>query len=68
MTTGPGSFTGIRVALAAAHGFALATAKAVVGQTVFAVLAASAAAAGFTADRLLIAVESPAGRTVSAAL
>jgi tRNA threonylcarbamoyladenosine biosynthesis protein TsaB len=57
VTTGPGSFTGIRVALAAAHGLALGTGKPIVGVSVFAVIAAQAsAAAGFR--RLLVAIDS----------
>jgi tRNA threonylcarbamoyladenosine biosynthesis protein TsaB len=58
VTTGPGSFTGIRVALAAAHGLALATGAPIIGITVFDVLAADVARAGVTTDRLLIAIES----------
>jgi tRNA threonylcarbamoyladenosine biosynthesis protein TsaB len=57
VTTGPGSFTGIRVALAAAHGLALGTGKPIVGITVFDVIAAQAAAiAAF--PRLLVAIDS----------
>jgi tRNA threonylcarbamoyladenosine biosynthesis protein TsaB len=55
VTTGPGSFTGIRVALAAAHGFALSTGKPIVGITVF---EAMAAAARSIPSRLLVAVDS----------
>jgi tRNA threonylcarbamoyladenosine biosynthesis protein TsaB len=63
VTTGPGSFTGIRVALAAAHGLSLATAAPVIGVTVFDALAAAAVEAGLGqsgrgAGRLLVAVES----------
>jgi len=54
VTTGPGSFTGIRVALAAAHGLALGTAKPIVGVTVF---EAMAAATPGVASRLLVAIE-----------
>ncbi len=57
VTTGPGSFTGIRVALAAAHGLALGTGKPIVGVTVFDVIAAQAAAAR-TFPRLLVAIDS----------
>jgi tRNA threonylcarbamoyladenosine biosynthesis protein TsaB len=57
-TTGPGSFTGIRVALAAAHGLALGTGKPIVGVTVFEALAAMAAEAGIAAPRLLVAIDS----------
>jgi len=55
VTTGPGSFTGIRVALAAAHGLALGTAKPIVGVTVF---EAMAAATPGVASRLLVAIDS----------
>ncbi len=55
VTIGPGSFTGIRVALAAAHGFALSTGKPIVGITVF---EAMAAATADVANRLLVAVDS----------
>ena len=58
VTTGPGSFTGIRVALAAARGLALGADKPVVGITNFAAIAADAAQAGIPAPRLLIAIES----------
>jgi len=57
VTTGPGSFTGIRVALAAAHGLALGTGKPIVGVSVFDVIAAQAAAvAAF--PNLLVAIDS----------
>jgi tRNA threonylcarbamoyladenosine biosynthesis protein TsaB len=63
VTTGPGSFTGIRVALATAHGLSIGTGKPAIGITVFEALAAKAAAAraaqaGIAAPRLLIAIES----------
>lgn len=58
VTTGPGSFTGIRVALAAAHGLALALDKPVVGVTVFEAVAAGVIAAGVAAPRILVAVDS----------
>jgi tRNA threonylcarbamoyladenosine biosynthesis protein TsaB len=56
VTTGPGSFTGIRVALAVAHGLALATSARVVGVPVFDVVAASALP--IETDRLLVVLES----------
>jgi tRNA threonylcarbamoyladenosine biosynthesis protein TsaB len=55
VTTGPGSFTGIRVALAAAHGLALGTGKPIVGVTVFEAMAAATAG---VASRLLVAIDS----------
>jgi tRNA threonylcarbamoyladenosine biosynthesis protein TsaB len=58
VTAGPGSFTGIRVALAAAHGLALGTGKPVVGINVFDVLAAQAAASGVPAPHLVVAIDS----------
>jgi tRNA threonylcarbamoyladenosine biosynthesis protein TsaB len=57
VTTGPGSFTGIRVALAAAHGLALGTGKPIVGVSVFDIMAAQAAAAVIF-PRLLVAIDS----------
>jgi tRNA threonylcarbamoyladenosine biosynthesis protein TsaB len=58
VTTGPGSFTGIRVALAAAHGLALALGIPIIGVTVFEAMAAMAARSGIPASRLLVAIES----------
>jgi tRNA threonylcarbamoyladenosine biosynthesis protein TsaB len=58
VTTGPGSFTGIRVALAAAHGLAIGTGKPVIGATVFEAMAEQAVEQGCAAARLLVAVES----------
>jgi tRNA threonylcarbamoyladenosine biosynthesis protein TsaB len=55
VTTGPGSFTGIRVALSTAHGLALGTGKPIVGVTVF---EAMAAATADVANRLLVAIDS----------
>lgn len=55
VTTGPGSFTGIRVALAAAHGLALGTGKPIIGVTVF---EAMAAAMRTIPTRLLVAIDS----------
>lgn len=57
VTTGPGSFTGIRVALATAHGLALGTGRPVVGVDVFDVYTAAIRDV-VAAERLLIAVES----------
>jgi tRNA threonylcarbamoyladenosine biosynthesis protein TsaB len=58
VTTGPGSFTGIRVALATAQGLALGAGKPVIGVTVFEALAAMAVESGIAAPRLLTAVDS----------
>jgi tRNA threonylcarbamoyladenosine biosynthesis protein TsaB len=58
VTTGPGSFTGIRVALATAQGLALGTGKPIIGVTTFEALAAAAAEAGVFAPRLLVAIDS----------
>jgi tRNA threonylcarbamoyladenosine biosynthesis protein TsaB len=58
VTIGPGSFTGIRVALAAAHGLALGTGKPVTGINVFDVLAAQAAESGIPAPNLVVAIDS----------
>jgi tRNA threonylcarbamoyladenosine biosynthesis protein TsaB len=54
VTVGPGSFTGIRVGLAAARGVALATGARLVGVTGFAAVAALLVPPGF----LLVALES----------
>jgi tRNA threonylcarbamoyladenosine biosynthesis protein TsaB len=54
VTTGPGSFTGIRVALAAVHGLALGTGKPIVGITVFEAMAA----VNVAPSRLLVAIDS----------
>jgi tRNA threonylcarbamoyladenosine biosynthesis protein TsaB len=58
VTTGPGSFTGIRVALAAAHGLALGTGKPIIGITNFEALAAAAVENGLAESRLLVAIDS----------
>jgi len=58
VTIGPGSFTGIRVALAAAQGLAIGAGKPIVGITNFEVLAAAAAEAGISAPRILAVIES----------
>ena len=55
VTTGPGSFTGIRVALAAAHGLKLGTGRPIVGVTVFEAMAAATPA---IPTRLLVAIDS----------
>jgi tRNA threonylcarbamoyladenosine biosynthesis protein TsaB len=61
VTTGPGSFTGIRVALAAAHGLALGTGRPIVGVSVFDAIAAQSVAAHSAPSptaRLLVAIDS----------
>lgn len=58
VTVGPGGFTGIRVGLAAARGIALATGAGLFGATSFEAVAASLLAAGESAARWLVALES----------
>jgi tRNA threonylcarbamoyladenosine biosynthesis protein TsaB len=55
---GPGSFTGIRIALAAARGMALATGRPVVGIDSFSAVAAQLARADLAGRSLLVAIES----------
>jgi tRNA threonylcarbamoyladenosine biosynthesis protein TsaB len=61
VTTGPGSFTGIRVGLAAARGLALASALPILGVTAFEALAAAVAPADRAARQLLVAIDSRRG-------
>jgi tRNA threonylcarbamoyladenosine biosynthesis protein TsaB len=58
VTIGPGSFTGIRVGLAAARGIALATGARLIGATGFEAVAAGLAAPAHGGDFLLIVLES----------
>lgn len=77
VTTGPGSFTGLRVGIAAARGIGLAAGKPVVGLTTLAALAAPLIAADdrlpVTAaidarhDHVYIQIFGPGGRTVLSA-
>jgi tRNA threonylcarbamoyladenosine biosynthesis protein TsaB len=58
VTTGPGAFTGLRVALAAAHGLALATGCPLLGVSNFAAMAAQVPPAARDGRRLVVALES----------
>ena len=74
VTTGPGSFTGLRVGLAAARGLALATGKPAIGLSTLAAYAAPLVAADGTLpvvaaidarhDRVYVQVFGPGGRTI----
>lgn len=58
VTVGPGAFTGLRIALAAARGFALAAGVPVIGVTSFAAIAHALDPREREGRRLLVAVES----------
>jgi tRNA threonylcarbamoyladenosine biosynthesis protein TsaB len=58
VTTGPGAFTGLRIALAAARGLALASDVPVMGITSFAAVAAQVPVAERQGRRLVVALES----------
>jgi tRNA threonylcarbamoyladenosine biosynthesis protein TsaB len=58
VTTGPGSFTGIRVGLAAARGLALASGRPLLGVTSFAAIAESVPPAERGAGAFLVAIDS----------
>ncbi|MEL6920835.1 MAG: tRNA (adenosine(37)-N6)-threonylcarbamoyltransferase complex dimerization subunit type 1 TsaB [Pseudomonadota bacterium] len=61
-TVGPGSFTGIRVGVAAARGYGLALNASVEGITTFALLAAEVTAADASADDVMIALAGGRGQ------
>lgn len=61
VTTGPGSFTGIRVGLAAARGLALASGLPLLGVTAFEALAAALPLAERRDGALLVAIDSRRG-------
>ncbi|MGP1394079.1 MAG: tRNA (adenosine(37)-N6)-threonylcarbamoyltransferase complex dimerization subunit type 1 TsaB [Inquilinaceae bacterium] len=58
VTVGPGSFTGLRIGLAAAGGMALATGRPIVGLSRFDVIAASVAPARPAGRALVVALDS----------
>ena len=58
VTVGPGAFTGLRIALAAAHGLALATRRPLFGITNFAAAAAQVPPADRARRRLVVALDS----------
>src|SRR5260221_6327944 len=60
-TTGPGSFTGIRVGLAASRGLALASGLPVLGVTAFDAIAAAVPPSELAGRSLLVAIDSRRG-------
>jgi tRNA threonylcarbamoyl adenosine modification protein YeaZ len=65
VTVGPGSFTGVRIGLAAARGLALAAARPVAGVTTLEVIAHAARAGG--ARAVLVAIGAGRGRVYAQA-
>lgn len=61
VTTGPGSFTGIRIGLAAARGLALASALPLLGVTAFEAIAAAVPPAERRGGALIVAIDSRRG-------
>lgn len=61
VTTGPGTFTGIRVGLAAARGLALATGKPLIGVTTFEALVAAQAEPDAAGRPALVAIDAGRG-------
>lgn len=61
VTTGPGTFTGIRVGLAAARGLALATGKPLIGVTTFEALVAAQAEADSAGWPALVTIDAGRG-------
>jgi tRNA threonylcarbamoyl adenosine modification protein YeaZ len=65
-TEGPGSFTGVRIAIAAARGLALATGTRLYGTDSLTVMARGAIACGFEADGpFAVAVDARRGMTAA---
>lgn len=58
VTVGPGAFTGLRIALAAGHGLAIATGRPLMGITNFAATAAQAPPAARAGRKLVVALDS----------
>jgi tRNA threonylcarbamoyladenosine biosynthesis protein TsaB len=58
VTVGPGRFTGLRIALAAAHGLALASGKPAVGVSCFAAIAAAVPDSACLGRTLVVAIDS----------
>lgn len=61
VTVGPGTFTGVRIGVASARGFALATGRSAVGVSTLAALAETARMAGLGEGPLLVAIDARRG-------